>query len=712
MNKWTGWMAASALLLACGAAKAQQTEAAPSGGIVATIDTQQVNPPVSKYVFGMFIEHIGKTMYGPLWAEMLDDRKFYFPITTKEPEDQTRRRGGFPGMQMRRWRPIGGDDAVLMDKEKPFVGAQSPRVALDASTPHGIRQSGLALVKGQHYTGRIWLRGAPGAKVKIALVWGQGANDRQTVTIPITAAYGKYPLRFTAPADAADAALEITATGHGDFHIGAVSLMPADNIHGFRPDTIALIKQIKSGFWRFGGNYTANYVWYHAVGDPDKRPPDWDQAWNQMQPNDLGPGEFMEFCKLIGVEPYISVNAGLGDAHSAGEEVEYMNGAATTRLGAVRAKNGHPEPYRIRFWNIGNEPWGSWEIGRTDLKYFMQKHNEFAAEMRKADPSIILIASGEMLEDGQVPPAQRSKYVGNLAGAYGSDFDWTGGFLKDCWGTFDGMAEHWYAQPARRYNVEKAKSLPPDKPNDDAFDKIDQTTLEYARYPANIVRSKAEEWEGYQQRFPAILQKKTFLSIDEYAYFGGGFGRAANLKQVLAYAMIFNEMLRHSDSMTMAAHTMGTSTIDFNQTTSTLNTLGQVFRLYSNNFPGTIPVAISGNSPQPAPQFPPSPDQPKVSSGSPTYPLDVFAALTPDHKYLTVAVVNATDSEQKLDLNIAGTQLAGPSTQWLLTGKSLDSVDRLGQAPEVEVKEIPIGNAPHSLTVAPISINVYRFPVS
>ena len=317
-----------------------------------------------------------------------------------------------------------------------------------------------------------------------------------------------------------------------------------------------------------------------------------------------------------------------------------------------------------------------------------------------------------MLEDGQVPPELRSKYVGNLAGAYGSDFDWTGRFLKDCWGNFDGMAEHWYAQPGRRYNVEKAKNLPPDKPNDDAFDKIDQTTLEYARYPANIVRSKAEEWEGYQQRFPATLQKKTFLSIDEYAYFGGGFGRAANLKQVLAYAMLFNEMLRHTDFLTMAAHTMGTSTIDFNQTSSTLNTLGQVFKLYSNQFPGTIPVAITGNSPQPAPQFPPAPDQPKNSSGSPTYPLDVFAALTPDRKFLTVAVVNATDSEQKLDLNVAGTQIAGPSTLWQLSGKSLDAVDRLGQTPEDEVKEIPIGNAPHSLTVAPISINVYRFPLA
>lgn len=707
-----GCLAAAALLLACGAITGQQVEPAPSGGITATIDTQHTSPPVSKYDFGMFIEHIGKTMYGPLWAEMLDDRKFYFPITSAEPEAQNQRRGGFPGMQMRRWRPVGEDEVVAMDKEKPFVGAQSPRITLDATTPHGIMQSGLALVKDKRYTGRIWLRGTPGTRVKVALIWGQDVNDREAITIPISAAYMKYPLRFTAKTDASDASLEITGTGSGSFEIGAVSLMPADNIDGFRPDTTALLKQIKSGFWRFGGNYTSNYYWYDAIGDPDKRPPDWDYAWNQMQTNDLGMDEFAEFCKLIGVEPYISVNAGLGGARAAAEQVEYMNGAITTPMGALRAKNGHPAPWKIKFWNIGNEPWGSWQIGRTDLKYFMQKHNLFAKEMRKVDPSIVLIASGEMLEDGQVPGDLRSKYVGNLAGAYGSDFDWTGGFLKDCWGNFGGIAEHWYAQPGRRYNVEKAKTLPPDKPNDDAYEKIDQTTLEYARYPANIVRSKAEEWEGYQQRFPAMLQKKTFLSIDEYAYFGGGFGRAANLKQALAYAMLFDEMLRHTDYLTMAAHTMGTSTIDFNQTSSTLNVLGQVFKLYSNHFPGTIPVAITGNSPQPAPQYPPSPDQPKVSSGSPTYPLDVFASLTPDRKFLTVAVVNATDSEQKLDLNVAGSQITGPSTLWQLTGKSLDAVDRLGQAPGVEVKEIPLGNAPHSLTVAPISINVYRFPVA
>jgi alpha-N-arabinofuranosidase len=706
--------AAAAVCAGCVAGHGQGgAEAAAPQTIAANIDASQTADPVSKYLFGMFIEHLGKTMYGPLWAEMLDDRKFYFPIVTKEPE-QTGRRGS-PGMQTRRWHPVGGDAVVTLDKEKPFVGEQSPRIALDAAAAHGIRQSGLALVKGKKYVGRIWLRATPGSKVKVALVWGAGENDREVRNISfaaVTGAYSKFPLSFTAPADADDAAIEITGTGSGNFHVGAVSLMPTDNTDGFRPDTIALLKQIKSGFWRFGGNYTSNYTWYNAIGDKDKRPPEWDFAWSQMQTNDLGPDEFAEFCKLIGVEPYISVNAGLGDAHSAAEEVEYMNGAATTPMGALRAKNGHAAPYRVRFWNIGNEPWGSWQIGRTDTKYFMQKHNDFAKAMRKADPSIVLIASGEMLEDGQVPGSLRTKYVGNLSGAYDSDFDWTGRFLKDCWGNFDGISEHWYAQPGKRYNEDKAKSLPADKSNDDAYDKVDQTTMELARYPANIVRSKAEEWQGYQKRFPAMLAKKTFLSIDEYAYFGGSFGRSPSLKQALAYAMVFNEMLRHTDSLTMAAHTMGTSTLDFNRTASTLNSLGLAFKLYSNSFWGTTPVAVGGNSPQPEAKYPPSPDQPKVNSGSATYPLDVFAALSADRKFLTVAVVNATDAEQKLNWKVTGVRVTGRAKLWQMTGKSLDAANRVGQAPEVDVHESDLDNAGQAVTVAPISINIYRLAVA
>lgn len=703
----------AALVALCVAVAAQQSGPGSPERLSATIDTQQTGAPVSKYEYGMFIEHIGSTMYSSLWAEMLDDRKFYFPITSKEPGTPARQQGNPMRMRLRRWQPVGPDEVVAMDKEKPFVGDQSPRITLDAKTPHGILQSGLALVKGKQYTGRIWLRGAAGSKVKVSLIWGAGETDRQTISFAaLTSEYRKFPLSFTAKADAADGAIEITGTGKGDFHIGTISLMPADNIEGFRADTIPLIRQIKSGFWRYGGNYTSNLIWYHTIGDRDRRPPDWDNAWNAMQTNDLGMDEFMTFCKLIGVEPYISVNAGLGDSHSAAEEVEYINGSVTTHMGAQRAKNGHPEPYRVKFWNIGNEPWGSWQIGRTDLKYFMQKHNEFAKAMRAVDPSITLIASGLMLEDWFLTGDKRAKYAGKLGPLYGSDLDWTGGFLKSCWGNFDGISQHWYGQPGRHLDLDRVRNLPPDAPTDDGYVKVDQTLLQFARYPADLVHGQAEEWQGYQQRFPAMVDKKIFLSIDEYAYFGGGFGRSVTLKQALAYGMIFNEMLRHTDSLTMAAHTMGTSTIDFNRTSATLNPLGLVFKMYADRFVGAIPVALTGNSPQPAPRFPPGGDQPKTSSGSPTYPLDMFAALTPDRKFLLLAVVNATESEQKFDLNVNGMRLAGASNLWQLTGKDLDAANHAGQAPQVEVKEMAIGNATRTLAVAPISVGIYRFPVA
>jgi alpha-N-arabinofuranosidase len=711
----TGALLTILILIGFYASDSKAQEAASGGtgaAITANIDANQIGTPVSKYEYGGFIEHIGSTMYSSLWAEMLDDRKFYFQINSK-PDEEAHRGGGFPGMRLRKWRPVGPDDAVVMDKDHPFVGDQSPRIALNAATPHGIRQSGLALIKDKQYTGRIYLRGTPGSTVKVSLIWGEGANNRQTISLAtLSNEYHKFPLRFTAKADATDGVLEITGTGTGNFHIGTLSLMPADNIQGFRPDTTSLLRQIKMGFWRYGGNYTSGLIWYHIVGDVDKRPPDFDYAWNAMQTNDLGLDEFMTLCKLIGVEPYISVNAGFGDSHSAAEEVEYMNGAAGTHMGAQRAKNGHPEPYHVKFWNIGNEPWGTWQLGRTDLKYFVLKHNEFAKAMRAVDPSIVLIASGEMLEDGTLHGDIRVKYAGNLEPLYGTESDWTGGFLKNCWGNFDGIAEHWYGQGNRRYDLEKAKGLPPEASNEDAYVKVDQTTLEWARIPANIVSLKAEEWRGYQHRFPAMVDKKIFLSIDEYAYFGGGFGRGANLKQALAYGMTFNEMLRHTDFLTMGAHTMGTSTIDFNRTAATYSTLGLLFKMYGDHFVGSIPVALTGNSPQPASKYPAGGDQRKTTSGSPTYPLDMFAALTPDRKFLTLAVVNATESEEKFDLNVAGVHLAGPSTLWQLTAKSLDAANHVGQEPQAGIKESALGDAPHSLTVAPISVNIYRFTIA
>ena len=176
--------------------------------------------------------------------------------------------------------------------------------------------------------------------------------------------------------------------------------------------------------------------------------------------------------------------------------------------------------------------------------------------------------------------------------------------------------------------------------------------------------------------------------------------------------MVFNEMLRETDYLRMTAFTMGVSTLDYNQTGATLNTNGLLFKLYGEHFgAGSIPVTLTGNSPQPAPTQHIVGDLPRSSAGSPTYPLDMVAALSADRKFLTLAVVNATQSEQKFDLNLSGARVTGNTTLWQMTGKDLETANHVGQAPQVEVKETLIGATPTILSVAPISVEIYRFPL-
>ncbi len=688
---------------------AQQSNVAVPSRISATIDTQQVASPISKYLYGGFIEHGGMLMYRSLWDEIIDDRKFYFPITSQEPPAPPRRAGGpFRGMALRKWKPVGPDAVVTMDKEHPFVGDQSPRIALDATTPHGIKQSGIPLVKDKVYNGRIYLRATPGSKVNVTLSWGSGPDDRQTIAItPLTTQYKKYPISFTAKADTTDGAIEIAGTGSGNYHVGTLSLMPSDNIQGFRPDTIALLKDLHAGMWRLpGGNFISDWVWYNSIGDIDKRPPVFDDAWHAMQTNDLGMDELMTLCKLIGVDPYITVNAGFGDSHSAAEEVEYLNGSADTWMGSQRAKNGHPAPYNVKLWNMGNEPYGSWQHGHTYARYFAWKNNEFYTAMKKVDPSITLIASGAMPDEMTVEGQPRANKIADPQVHFGDpELDWTGSLLTNSFGYFDGLAEHWYVRSGKYFDYEHAKSIPLDSPIEAGYVDLPETTLEWARHPANRVHKKSEEWNEYTKRFPQMLDKKIFLSIDEYGYGGG------SLKSDLAYGMVLNEMFRHTDYLKMAAYTMATSTLDITPTASIYNSRGLLYKMYREHF-GTLPVAVSGNSPQPAPTRPPYGDQPETSSGSPTYPLDMVAALTDDRKYLTIAVVNATDSEQQLDLNVTGVRLAGPSTLWQLSGSSLDAENHVGQPPQVFVKQIPLDDAPSTVSVAAGTVNIYRFPVA
>jgi alpha-N-arabinofuranosidase len=220
---------------------------------------------------------------------------------------------------------------------------------------------------------------------------------------------------------------------------------------------------------------------------------------------------------------------------------------------------------------------------------------------------------------------------------------------------------------------------------------------------------KADEWRIYQQRFPAIKDKHIFLSIDEFAYIGA----PANLKLSLAYSMVLQEMLRHTDFLKMSAFTMGVSTLDITPGASVLNSTGEVFKLYGEHFgTGTVPVAVDGDSPQPEPKYSVGFDHPRVRAGSRTYPLDVIAGLSPDRRTVRIAVVNPTFKPQSLGIELIRIKTWRSGTAWRLTGDNLDAVNQVGQAPGVTIQRSTVPPLSRGLTAPPISTTIYEFPVA
>jgi len=668
----------------------------------AVIDAGKTYAPINPNLYGMFIEHAGGLVYRSMWAEMIDDRKFYNPITAQDEAPAGRSRGGrgrFGGAP-RRWIPVGPVESVTMDTRNAYVGDHSPAIALSSNESRGIRQVGLALMQDKAYTGRIVLAGDASARVYVSLVWGTGASDRQTLTIDKpTPAYTKFPLNFKSPADAADAQLEITATGPGILRIGAVSLMPADNVEGWRSEVIAVLKSLHSGAYRWpGGNFVSAHDWRDAIGDPDKRPPTRDPVWSALQSNDVGTDEFMTLCRLVDVEPYITVNSGFGEARSAAEYVEYANAPVTTRMGAMRAANGHPEPYRVKFWNIGNEMWGDWQYGYMSLAQYQVKHNLFAKAMRKVDPNIILIADGAM-PDTMTGSKLSLKLGDKLIPDYLGPADWTGAMFLNCLDNMDMISEHYYNYNTH-FDLAQAKQVPND-PNEPLVD--------WMRRPANHIRIKYEEYQEYLDRIPALKNKPVPIALDEYAYAGGGRG-GGNYKVVPAYAWNFHEMFRHSDLFQLGSLTFITGTYSTAGGQAVLNPVGMLFKFYRDYY-GTIPVETSGNSPQPKPKDPPGGEQPVIHAGSDTFPLDVAAAWTADRKALTIAVINPTESAQTLSLQIRGAELSGKGTLRRMAPESLTVTVVAGQEPGVEIEEQTLDAIPTSPTFAPFSVNIYEFPV-
>jgi alpha-N-arabinofuranosidase len=332
--------------------------------------------------------------------------------------------------------------------------------------------------------------------------------------------------------------------------------MPADNVQGMRADTLDLLRQLDAPVYRWpGGNFVSGYNWKDGVGDPDRRPPRKNPAWQGIEHNDFGLDEFMAFCRLVGTEPYVTVNSGLGDVASAVAEVQYANAPADRPGGRVRAANGHATPYGVKWWSIGNEMYGGWQLGHVPLENYVARHNEFAAAMRAADPSVKLVA----------------------VGAVGP---WTEGMLRNCAGHMDLISEHFYC-------------------GGNAGD----LGAHVGQVPGEIRRIVAAH-RRYREQVPSLRGQDIRIAMDEWNYnygpdaYGEG-GTPFHLKDALGIAAGLHEYFRQSDMVLMANYAQTVNVIGCVKTSNTaavFDATGLALMLYRKHF-GVTPVAVEAAAP-------------------------------------------------------------------------------------------------------------------
>jgi alpha-N-arabinofuranosidase len=171
---------------------------------------------------------------------------------------------------------------------------------------------------------------------------------------------------------------------------------PLSDEHGFRKDVIDAVRALRPPVLRWpGGNFASGYHWTDGIGPADRRPRRTELAWHGVEPNRFGTDEFIAFCRAVGAEPYLCLNMGTGTIDEAQAWLEYCNGTDDTEWARRRADNGHPEPYRVRYWALGNEMYGDWQIGQRSAEDYVKDARQLAKVLTWTDPAVELVSCGE-----------------------------------------------------------------------------------------------------------------------------------------------------------------------------------------------------------------------------------------------------------------------------------------------------------------------------
>ncbi|MCR5264509.1 MAG: alpha-N-arabinofuranosidase, partial [Clostridiales bacterium] len=202
---------------------------------------------------------------------------------------------------------------------------------------------------------------------------------------------------------------------------------------GFRTDVIELVKKLNVPIIRWpGGNFVSGYNWEDGIGPRDERPARAELAWGVIEDNQFGIDDFADWCRKVGADPLVAVNLGTRGPEEARQLVEYCNFKGGTYLSDLRAKNGHKEPHDIKYWCLGNEMDGPWQMGHKTASEYARTANETAKLMKWVDPDVKLVACGS---SGLNMPT------------FGG---WEATVLDECYDSVDYISLHtYYGDPSR-----------------------------------------------------------------------------------------------------------------------------------------------------------------------------------------------------------------------------------------------------------------------
>lgn len=439
---------------------------------------------------------------------------------------------------------------------------------------------------------------------------------------------------------------------------------------GLRMDVIGALRRLQMPLIRYpGGNFVSGYRWMDGVGQKYKRPVRSEMAWHTLETNQFGTNEFIEFCRAVGTEPFLCVNCGDGDSREARDWVEYCNGDRDTELADLRRHHGYGAPHNVKYWGIGNEVDGEWQIGYKTPQEYARAVTEFSKVMKWADPNIKLIASG----------------VSNWAAA---DFVERGQLIMEQAGSLiDYLSMHWY---------------------------FDNDSGDFATYMtlSETIDARLTAYEGLIRAVQVERRQKrpVYIAVDEWNVWhkspaGVEAETTYNLEDALVVAMHFNAFIRHASSVKMAtiAQIVNVLAPIFTKPDGIfLQTIFHPFELYSR-FAGATALNVHW-------------DGDTFSAGDYTglRTLDVTATLSEDQRQLAIFVVNRSP-DQPLETSISLTegQVTGAVEVYTVNGTDVKVENSFEQPGNVITREGQVAARPGGLhvTFEPHSLTVLVCPV-